>query len=628
MLTPQVAGARGVEHMKADPGRALSMLTPKTDLAQVEREYKKVVVEKSVDIRGSANKLPQMCWTVDWYPEHLPTESAQGNSMHYYLQHLADPLICADGGKWPPPDTSEVQKEDILVFSDQYGFCNEILQNAPPGRIGLKNVQGKPASAFDEKTIQKLVQLHPWDLIVIGLGIDPPASNSVEDVHAHQDALIFFMLTLIKTLADDSRFCKRLCVLTADCFAMEKEIHKEMGLSTIANAWLFGFMNTARVELPQIPHLYIDTEWALRSENSKYLAAEIFRHEGFGNNHVRILNRGRHVMRKKASTTFELGGDFQLPNDGVIGISGGNGALGLVMGGWILQKAKEQGGKKFKIQFLSRSMKVSEQNMGNWRKIEEAAAALGIVVEHAKCDVSKAESVDEYIKSVTPDLTGFIHSAGVLADAMISNQTMEKFNAVFEGKSRAACLIHDALERMQNPRLEFYWMFSSSSVYGNMGQLPYSSSNSWMDALARHRRALGKPAQAPQWGAWGEVGMAANMDDLQRKRMAASPFPYFLNIEGLHGLEQGLRTRWPYYEVTKANPDICFGMFNQNDASAQMNASNLWSDIFPPAPSDPQKNLYQTYTHTVRQQVHAQPGLFLEQLYPAEAQRREYEAEA
>merc|ERR1712066_18572 len=109
--------------------------------------------------------------------------------------------------------------------------------------------------------------------------------------------------------------------------------------------------NTARQEV-QSTLMYIDTEWALRTENTKYLVAEIFRHESFGHNSVRILNRGRYVLRKKISTELELKPDFQLPEDGIIGISGGNGALGLVMGLWILEKAKEQGGKKFSIQFL------------------------------------------------------------------------------------------------------------------------------------------------------------------------------------------------------------------------------------------------------------------------------------
>ncbi|CAE7579233.1 pks15/1 [Symbiodinium pilosum] len=161
------------------------------------------------------------------------------------------------------------------------------------------------------------------------------------------------------------------------------------------------------------------------------------------------------------------------------------------MGGWILRTAKRQGGKKFSIKFLSRSMKISDQNMPNWKEVQSLAESLGIEVEQSKCDVSSQESVDAFIQSVTPNLTGFIHSAGILQDAPVINQTWERFDAVYEAKSRAAAYLHDAMERFSNPKLKFFWLFSSTAVYGSAGQLNYSSSNSWLDALSRHRNAPG-----------------------------------------------------------------------------------------------------------------------------------------
>merc|ERR550525_1068820 len=145
------------------------------------------------------------------------------------------------------------------------------------------------------------------------------------------------------------------------------------------------------------------------------------------------------------------------------------------------------------------------------------------------------------------------------------NQNYDKFDAVFAAKSRAALYIHDALDRFENPNLKFFWLFSSGAVYGNMGQLNYSSSNAFLDGLARHRRALGKPCMAPQWGAWGEVGMAANLDDASRRRMANSPMPYFTNAEGLNGLECLLRTKLAYGEVHKCNPPLMFAMIYSDD---------------------------------------------------------------
>ena len=77
-----------------------------------------------------------------------------------------------------------------------------------------------------------------------------------------------------------------------------------------------------------------------------------------------------------------------------------------------------------------------------------------------------------------------------------------------------------------------------------------------LDGIARHRRALGMPGTTIQWGAWGEAGMAANMDAMNRKRMNDGPMPYFTNKEGPKGLEAGLLTDLPTFSVFKYNIDV------------------------------------------------------------------------
>ncbi|CAE8586783.1 unnamed protein product, partial [Polarella glacialis] len=92
------------------------------------------------------------------------------------------------------------------------------------------------------------------------------------------------------------------------------------------------------------------------------------------------------------------------------------------------------------------------------------------------------EGVDNFLKSVDGRLVGFIHSAGILQDAMLMNLTWEKreaqldvqaclkqlegiwpitFEAVFAPKHYAALYLHDALER-SNLRVEKKrWTFRS-----------------------------------------------------------------------------------------------------------------------------------------------------------------------
>jgi len=339
---------------------------------------------------------------------------------------------------------------------------------------------------------------------------------------------------------------------------------------------------------------------------------------------------GRYVVRQVSSHNYQTAGvQFQIPEQGVIGISGGNGALGLVMGLWILEYAEKRkvssGGTynaKFAIQFLSRSAKVSELNMPNWNKLQAKAAELGIHVEQGTMDMSSQEAVDAFVDKVTPNLIGFIHSAGILQDSMLPNQTWEKFAAVYASKHWAGLYLHDALERFANPNLKFFWMFSSTSVYGNMGQINYSSSNSYLDALARHRRALGRPALAIQWGAWGEVGMASQMDDAMRRRVMLGPYPYFTVKQGLEGLEGGLRTGLPGFSVFIVNPPVFFHMIGGDQSTLARYSRNFTSEWCPtPPPSswdrDQAYNIYRMYRYIMYPYTNSEPLIWSKYIRPA-----------
>lgn len=495
--------------------------------------------------------------------------------------------------KDPPPfDKAEPpKKEKVLVFSDSLGYCDGIIKHAPEGRIASKQVM--TGTDYDQTAIDKLLA-KKWDLLIFGSGLDYPETNAAVDVIEKNGQASKLFYHICKTLVMKPGLVKRIAVITRGCWADEEDRHQEVGLGMCTGGSLFGHVRTARMELNQdgdLPIQYIDTEYHQElpewMEEDTYLlprlSAECFRLGSFGHNDVRILHSGRYVLRHLPADDYEKAGwEFEMPQKGIIAISGGNGALALIMGMWLLGQAEKQKCSGLKIQFLSRSAKIGDDlNAKQWKKIQEKAAKLGIEVSQEKCDISSRDAIDDFIEGCNGELTGFIHSAGVLKDQMLRNLEWEQVEAVFDPKHRAALYIHEALLKFPNPDLLFFWMFSSIAAYGNMGQFNYSGSNSFLDSLARHRRALGLPACAMQWGGWGEVGMAAAMDAQSRRRMEESIMPAFKTKDGLKGMEVGLRTGLPGFSVFRYNATAMFAAFDDCDTTFGCHTRNFVSEIVP-----------------------------------------------
>ena len=106
-----------------------------------------------------------------------------------------------------------------------------------------------------------------------------------------------------------------------------------------------------------------------------------------------------------------------------------------------------------------------------------------------------------------PPLRGVIHAAGVLADGILTDMTLEQLDRAMAPKVAGAWNLHVATREQP---LDFFVMFSSvASVLGSPGQANYAAGNAYLDALAHARRAAGLPATAINWGPWAGSGMAA-----------------------------------------------------------------------------------------------------------------------
>ena len=175
----------------------------------------------------------------------------------------------------------------------------------------------------------------------------------------------------------------------------------------------------------------------------------------------------------------------------------------------------------------------------------QAIAAIrsrGIRIEVELADLTDTAAIDDMLArmdATLPPLGGVIHSVGVLSDAALTNQTWASFERVLWPKIVGAWHLHRAT---MDRDLDMFILFSSRvGVMGNPGQANHAAANAFLDQLAGHRRALGLPGQSIAWGAWSEIGEAAEQRDRIEQRRAALGGRWFTPQQGIQALERLVR---------------------------------------------------------------------------------------
>ncbi|MCV7103547.1 type I polyketide synthase [Mycobacterium palustre] len=148
----------------------------------------------------------------------------------------------------------------------------------------------------------------------------------------------------------------------------------------------------------------------------------------------------------------------------------------------------------------------------------DAQRAIDDITERHRCRIhtfaadvgneAQVEELLERIRAELPPLAGVAHLAGVLDDALLSQQSPERFRATLAPKAFGA--LH--LDRLtKDDDLDFFIVSSSvSSLLGSPGQANYSTANALLDGLVARRKAHGLPATGINFGPWGKGGMASS----------------------------------------------------------------------------------------------------------------------
>ncbi|MFI0481359.1 SDR family NAD(P)-dependent oxidoreductase, partial [Actinomadura sp. 9N215] len=222
---------------------------------------------------------------------------------------------------------------------------------------------------------------------------------------------------------------------------------------------------------------------------------------------------------------------------GTVLITGGTGVLGALLAEHLV---REYGVRRLLL--LSRS----GARAPGAGALRDRLAELGAYADFAAADVADLDALSGVLARIPADrpLTGVVHAAGTVDDAVLASWDADRLRRVWEPKAAGARNL-DLLTRDLDLRL-FALFSSSAGVLGSAGQAGYAAANAYCDALAARRRADGLPAHSIAWGLWTRTsGLTRHLDDRDLARFAAMGLRPLDDADGLALFDAALRSERP-----------------------------------------------------------------------------------
>jgi mycoketide-CoA synthase len=174
-------------------------------------------------------------------------------------------------------------------------------------------------------------------------------------------------------------------------------------------------------------------------------------------------------------------------------------------------------------------------------------SAAGAQAKVLACDAADREALAKVIDDIPIQhpLTGVIHAAGVLDDAVVTSLTPERVDAVLRAKVDAAWNLHELTLDLD---VSAFVMFSSiAGLAGASGQGNYAAGNSFLDGLAAHRRAHGLPAISLGWGLWDQSSaMTGGLGAADRARFSRDGIVAMSSDQALELMDTALIVDEPF----------------------------------------------------------------------------------
>ena len=382
------------------------------------------------------------------------------------------------------------------AMSDFTRVCRELITNEEPRCAGA---------------------IHLWSL-------DAPSAESIPagSMLSHQVALRSAVYLVQALAGQDSPPPLRLVTRGAQA------ARPGDAATNVTQSPIWGLGKVIALEHPELHCTRIDLDPAASGvEMAAALRDEIG--AGDGEDQICYRDGDRLVARLVRLPEAGVAHHSIIAGDGAYLITGGLSGIGLVVAGWLVERGARS------LVLMGRSEPMPDARV-RFDELEKTGARILVI----RGDVSRAEDVARVLCEAAasmPPLRGIFHSAGVLDDGVLAQQTWDRFATVLEPKVEGSWNLHILSRELP---LDHFVLFSSvASVLGSAGQANYASANAFLDTLAHYRRSTGLPAVTINWGAWSGIGLAArhNLGDRLRAQGMGTISPQ----QGLRALERILR---------------------------------------------------------------------------------------
>lgn len=377
---------------------------------------------------------------------------------------------------------------------------DKVLIHAASGGVGLAAVQMAQqcgaevfatASTFKRATLRKLGVKYVYDSRTTDFADQILADTDGQGVDVVLNSLTSegFIEATLKATAKNGRFAE---IAKRDIWSPERmaEARPDIAYEIVA-------LDTVMFTEPdRIRDLLIEISEGLAEGDWKPLPAEIY-----PLTEARAAFRRMQQARHIGKIVVQIPNPLQPKADRTYLITGGLGAIGLHTAAYLAQLGAGD------LVLTSRRAPDADTQ----KAIDEITERYKTRVHVFAADVGDEAEVAkllERIRAELPPLAGVAHLAGVLDDALLGQQSVERFRTTLAPKAFGAC----HLDRLtKDDDLDFFIVSSSvSALFGSPGQSNYATANALLDGLVAQRRSRGLPATGVNFGPWAEGGMASS----------------------------------------------------------------------------------------------------------------------